>query len=124
VLPYCNNRHQLDEFLISRKRCRIVVVMMEKAGFPGPRRAYHFLPAHYALEDLRHRRMKIALLDDLNDPFDLWAVAQPDPTLRKAMRAFKLHVAQRFGMVCFSLAWHNPLLWSHYADKHRGVALG
>src|SRR5713226_9051525 len=27
-------------------------------------------------------------------------------------------------MVCFSLAWHNPLLWSHYGDSHRGIALG
>jgi len=27
-------------------------------------------------------------------------------------------------MVCFSLAWHNPLLWSHYGDRHRGIALG
>jgi Protein of unknown function (DUF2971) len=27
-------------------------------------------------------------------------------------------------MLCFSLSWHNPLLWSHYGEKHRGVALG
>jgi hypothetical protein len=27
-------------------------------------------------------------------------------------------------MLCFSLTWHNPLLWSHYADRHRGLALG
>jgi hypothetical protein len=22
------------------------------------------------------------------------------------------------------LSWHNPLLWSHYGDRHRGIALG
>jgi len=27
-------------------------------------------------------------------------------------------------MLCFSLDWQNPLLWSHYADRHRGLALG
>jgi hypothetical protein len=29
-----------------------------------------------------------------------------------------------YGLLCFSLSWHNPLLWSHYADRHRGLALG
>ena len=28
------------------------------------------------------------------------------------------------GVLCFSRGWHNPLLWSHYGDKHRGVCLG
>ena len=27
-------------------------------------------------------------------------------------------------MLCFSDDWHNPVLWSHYADKHRGMVLG
>ncbi|HXN72747.1 MAG TPA: DUF2971 domain-containing protein [Candidatus Acidoferrales bacterium] len=33
-------------------------------------------------------------------------------------------MAKRFGMICFSKRWSNPLLWSHYADKHRGICLG
>jgi hypothetical protein len=88
------------------------------------RRAFHFLPTLYALDDLRRRRLKIARLDDLNDPFDLWAVAQPDLQLRKGIRDSKQQLAERFGMVCFSLSWQNPLLWSHYAERHRGVVLG
>lgn len=87
-------------------------------------RAYHFLPSQYALDDLRHRRLKIARLDELNDPFELWAIAQPDRRLRQAFRKTKDEMAQRYGVLCFSLSWHNPLLWSHYADRHRGVALG
>jgi hypothetical protein len=27
-------------------------------------------------------------------------------------------------MLCFSADWHNPVHWSHYAEKHRGVCLG
>src|SRR5713226_357193 len=87
-------------------------------------RAYHLLSSHHALDNLRHRRLKIAQLDDLNDPFDLWTLAQPDRKLRMALRLFRREVAQTFGMVCFSMAWHNPLLWSHYGDRHRGIALG
>jgi hypothetical protein len=87
-------------------------------------RAYHFVPAQYGLDDLCKRRLKIALIDDLNDPFDLWAIAQPDRTLRQALRSTKAEIARRFGILCFSLTWQNPLLWSHYADRHRGVTLG
>jgi hypothetical protein len=87
-------------------------------------RAYHFLPTTHALDDLRKKRLKIAQLHDLNDPFDLWALAQPNASLRSAMRATKEHMATRFGMVCFSMSWQNPLLCSHYAERHRGVALG
>jgi len=86
-------------------------------------RAYHLLPTGHALENLRHRRLKIAQLDDLNDPFELWAFAQPDRKLREGLRSWKKEMARKFGMVCFSLSWHNPLLWSHYADRHRGIAL-
>jgi hypothetical protein len=87
-------------------------------------RAYHFLPCHYAFDDLRHRHLKIARIDDLNDPFELWAVAQPDPQLRKGIRESKKELAGRFGLLCFSLSWQNPLLWSHYAERHHGIALG
>jgi hypothetical protein len=27
-------------------------------------------------------------------------------------------------MLCFSGDWHNPVQWSHYAEKHRGICLG
>ena len=87
-------------------------------------RAYHFLPVRYALDDLRYRRLKIARFDDLNDPFELWDVALRDRHFRSRFKATKQAMARRFVMLCFSLSWHNPLLWSHYADKHHGIALG
>lgn len=87
-------------------------------------RVYHFVPARYALEDLRHRRLKITRLDELNDPFELWAFSQPDRRIRRAFKEMKDHIAQHYGIQCFCRSWHNPLLWSHYADRHRGAALG
>jgi hypothetical protein len=88
------------------------------------KRAYHFAPAEFAVQDLRYQRLKIARLDELNDPFELWAIAQPDRRLRQALRQTKADFARLYGLLCFSLTWHNPLLWSHYADRHRGLALG
>lgn len=87
-------------------------------------RAYHFVPACYGLDDLRRRRLKIARLDELNDPFELWAIAQSDRRLRRALKSTKNEVSRRYGMLCFGLSWHNPLLWSHYAERHHGLALG
>ena len=26
--------------------------------------------------------------------------------------------------MCFSQDWSKPLLWAHYADKHKGIAIG
>jgi hypothetical protein len=87
-------------------------------------RAYHFVSSQYAFDNLRHRRLKIAQLDELNDPFELWAISQHDRRVRQALRRTKERMARQYGVLCFSLYWHNPLLWSHYGDRHRGIALG
>lgn len=87
-------------------------------------RAYHFVPACYGVEDLRRRRLKIVRVDDLNDPFELWAVAQGDRDVREALKRLKNKMARSFGMLCFSLSRDNPLLWRHYAERHHGIALG
>jgi hypothetical protein len=85
---------------------------------------YHFLPKEHALDDIRRRRLKIATFDGLNDPFELWACAQENKDIRRGLRNWKKTMSRRYGVLCFSSNWHNPLLWGHYADKHRGVVLG
>lgn len=40
------------------------------------------------------------------------------------MRNSKRKMAQHYGLLCFSRSWHNPMLWSQYADSHRGICLG
>jgi hypothetical protein len=87
-------------------------------------RLYHFLGAHWAADDLAKTRLKISRFDDLNDPFELLAPELKDPVLRKAFLAVRDHMCAKRGVLCFSRSWSNPLLWSHYADKHRGVCLG
>jgi hypothetical protein len=87
-------------------------------------RAYHFVSLGHGLDDLRQRHLKIAQIDDLNDPFELFVFKQSDRRFRQANRATKQELAQQHGLLCFSLDWHNPLMWSHYADRHRGLALG
>jgi hypothetical protein len=87
-------------------------------------RLYYFVSANYALENIIKRRLKIARLNDLNDPFEFMCVDMRDSEIRKAFRETLSDLSERTGVLCFSRAWHNPVLWSHYADKHKGVCLG
>ena len=86
-------------------------------------RAYHFISEKWALEAIEKQRLKVSRFDDLNDPFEVLAVALPNKQIREQFRNWKQDMSQDFGVLCFSKSWHNPLLWSHYADRHKGVAL-
>jgi hypothetical protein len=87
-------------------------------------RVFHFVNGQYGLENIRLRRLKVATLQDLNDPFELFAVSFADSSLRTAFRHLKERLDKRSGLLCFSRKWSNPVQWSHYADRHRGLCLG
>lgn len=87
-------------------------------------RVFHFIGAEYGLEDLRMRRLKVATLHELNDPFELFGVSLADESVRRAFAAMKDQLASNRGLLCFSRDWHNPVQWSHYAAKHTGMCLG
>lgn len=85
---------------------------------------YHFVPANHGLENIHKRRLKISTIPDLNDPFELLCADLSDPDIRKRLRKWKEEMSSRFGLLCFSKTWRNPVQWSHYADRHQGLALG
>ena len=87
-------------------------------------RVYHFVNEKFGLEDLRRRRLKIATLNELNDPFELFGISLEDDHLRRAFHVMKNELASNNGLLCFSRDWHNPVQWSHYAAKHTGLCLG
>jgi hypothetical protein len=47
-----------------------------------------------------------------------------DAKNRRAIRLFKQQIDKDKGLICFSKTWTNPVLWGHYGDKHKGIALG
>jgi hypothetical protein len=87
-------------------------------------RVYHFVNEEFGLDDLRRRCLKIATLNELNDPFELFGVNLGDERLRRAFAAMKQELALSRGLLCFSCDWRNPVQWSHYAAKHTGLCLG
>lgn len=87
-------------------------------------RLYNLSDATHALANIALRRMKISRIADLNDPFELLSINLRDKRLREGFRTAKEQIHSNNGVLCFSRSWNNPVLWSHYADKHRGICLG
>ncbi len=86
-------------------------------------RVYHFVDAKYGLEDIRRKRIKISRLHDLNDPFELYALELSNSKFRRAFSLVKDELNKNRGILCFSDKWTNPVMWSHYANKHHGLCL-
>ena len=87
-------------------------------------RLYNLTSEKWALDNLRNRRIKISTIEDLNDPFELHGLQLSNREYRNAFRGMKQQLHKNRGILCFSKSWKNPVLWSHYGDKHRGICLG
>lgn len=87
-------------------------------------RLYHYLSTSYAVDDLERRRLKIAKIEDLNDPFELLAPRFDTVEQRQIWEGWREAQKNRWGALCFSKTWRNPVMWSHYADRHRGMCFG
>ena len=87
-------------------------------------RVYHFLNKKYGLESLKKRRLKIAEIMSLNDPFELLSINLSDPLLRRTFNETKVALSNKRGILCFSKDWRNPVQWAHYSDKHKGICIG
>lgn len=87
-------------------------------------RAYYFTNAEHGLAAMRDRRLKVARIHELNDPFEFLGVELSDREFRRALTATKRQISESNGLLCFSKSWRHPMLWAHYADKHRGICLG
>jgi Protein of unknown function (DUF2971) len=87
-------------------------------------KVYKFLSKEYGLKALQQRRLKIARLSDLNDPFELLPFDMSTRVTRLAVAMTIHELNEEAGVVCFSRTWSNPVIWAHYADQHRGLCLG
>jgi hypothetical protein len=98
----------------------------EVVGPPSPNfiRVDHLTSAEYAISNIGLGRLKVARFSDLNDPFELLALSFKDRDIRKIVTDFKNENDGKTGLLCFSANWTNPVLWSHYGAKHRGICLG
>jgi hypothetical protein len=84
---------------------------------------YHYMDEYFGLQNLANRRIKASTFDRLNDSFELLGIETSDPEIRAALKEMKRSVAAKFGILCFSKIWSNPVQWAHYADNHQGLCI-
>ena len=87
-------------------------------------KVYHFLKYQYGLEAIRHNQLKIAEINQLNDPFEFLAYRMEQNELVKRVQNVKDKLSNHFGILCFSEKFNNPVQWAHYAEQHTGMCLG
>lgn len=87
-------------------------------------RAYHLTSSEHAVSDIERCRLKVARFSEVNDPFELLGLNCHDPKMRKLTMHFRESQNSRIGLLSFTTNWTNPLLWSHYAARHKGICLG
>jgi hypothetical protein len=87
-------------------------------------RLYHYLETKWALDDIRRRRLKLAIISEMNDPYESRSVCSDHDLTRSALERTIEQGVQRYAALCFSLSRNNILMWSHYAEKHKGMCLG
>lgn len=86
---------------------------------------YKFYPPKYASEALKKGRFKVSPIDDLNDPFEYQSINMGDRSVRAWAANFRALVSkENTGIISFSKNWREPLMWAHYAESHKGMALG
>lgn len=96
-------------------------------GLPPPKpyiRLYHLSKEAHALANVRAGRLKVTRISEANDPFELMALNFRDKRVRTAVTDYRSALDSEHGLLCFSEDWTSPLLWSMYAENHRGVCLG
>ena len=91
---------------------------------PDLLRVYHITNTEYGISNIALGRLKVARFAELNDPFELLAVDCKDAVTRRAAQRYKEQFNETHGLLCFSENWTNPLLWSHYGERHSGICLG
>jgi len=100
---------------------------METPKQPNAILLYRYLDATAALKTIESRSFKVGRLRDFNDPFE-WRpgitgiIPEGEVVASACMEGFIDDVHKWLGIFCFSDTLTEPVLWSHYADKHRDVA--
>lgn len=92
-------------------------------------RVYRYLPLDYGLEALQQDRFKVGRMQELNDPFDCFprltngSLDQGEASV--SLPSSFLHTfASQLGLICYSARVTDPVIWSHYAEAHKGIAIG
>ena len=104
--------------------------MIPPAEPPPKKRLYRFMAAKWALKSIETGELRVGRLAELNDPFEFVPGIEglrddaPIDFIREQVWKIQADLNQKMGILSFSSVSSEPTLWGHYAESHRGVALG
>lgn len=87
-------------------------------------RLYKYINETFGVSNIALKRLKVSEFYSLNDPFEFMGFDLRNPDIRKSIESTKRELSKTKGLISFSATKAEPLLWGHYADSHRGMALG
>lgn len=104
------------------------IARLTAAGQESGPLLYRYFSLQYGLEALQTGYWKVGRIAELNDPFDcrpqITHVPAGTPGGVEFPKQYLSTMMSNFGLLCFSEVINDPVIWSHYAECHRGIALG
>lgn len=103
--------------------------MNSQAG-PKVVRLYRYFEAKWGLKTLETGELRVSRMGALNDPFEFRPAlpfVNPNYTHKEVDDGLGFLLEEfgpKWGIICFSEEISDPVIWSHYADSHAGIALG
>ena len=90
---------------------------------------YKFLSLENAFRVMEQHELKVSLIRELNDIYDCQpifdpAADEPGYINRPSAEAMFASVPTSLGSFVSRSAYRSPLLWGHYAEQAKGLALG
>ena len=88
---------------------------------------YRYLRDEAAIKTIEAGAFRVGRLIELNDPLE-WHIGfdghppELEEVLEKQMDGVLEMANKEIGILCFSRTIKDPVLWSHYANTHRGIA--
>ncbi len=85
---------------------------------------YRYLSEEYGALALQTGLWKVGRFSELNDPLDCRPRFLPHKGTHFSNEdAINKAIDDRMGVICYSRKNRDPVIWSHYSDHHRGIAL-
>jgi hypothetical protein len=99
---------------------------MEGPAANHSNRLYRYMRREHAVQAIESGLLKIGRLAELNDPFEFIPAIDgaPPDKLDYLENSFIEMTNDSVGILCFSNVVTDPVVWSHYAEGHSGIALG
>lgn len=87
---------------------------------------YKYVGFDAGLAILETQTIGFSLPRDFNDPFEVTALALKGETVNVSVEtgAVRNRFINKYAVLSLTRAPLNPLMWSHYADSHKGMVIG